>query len=48
LEDPGIDGGIVKRHLHKAGWEHIDRIHLALDRGNLWVLVDMRMNLWVP
>jgi len=48
LEDPGIDGGIVKRHLQEEGWKGIDRIQLAVDRDNWWALVNMIMNVWVP
>jgi hypothetical protein len=35
-------------YLREAGWEVVNWIHLALDLGQWWVLVNMVMNLGVP
>jgi len=37
----------IRMDLRKTGWEGVDRIHLAHDRDQWWVLVNMVMNLWV-
>jgi hypothetical protein len=40
--------GDSQMDLEEIGWEGIDWIHLALDRGKWWALVNMLMNLWGP
>jgi hypothetical protein len=44
LEDLGVDG---RMDLREKGWEVIDWIHLAQDRGQWQVLVNTVMNLRV-
>jgi hypothetical protein len=38
----------IKRDLREIGWDGIDWINLAQDRGQWRALVNMVMNLWVP
>jgi hypothetical protein len=38
----------IKRHLREIGWDGMDRIDLAQDRDQWWVLVNMVLNLRVP
>jgi hypothetical protein len=47
LEDLGVDG-IVILDGSGVGWEVVDWIHLAQDRGQLCVLVNTVMNFWIP
>jgi hypothetical protein len=37
----------IKVEHRETGWKGVDRIHLAQDRDQWWVLVNMVMNLWV-
>jgi len=30
------------------GWEGMDQINLALDRNNLWAVVNLAMNFCIP
>jgi hypothetical protein len=34
--------------LRKMGWEGVDWMHVAEDRGQWKALVNMMINLWVP
>jgi hypothetical protein len=38
----------IRMVLGEIGWEHVDWIHLVLDRDWWQALVNMIMNLWVP
>jgi hypothetical protein len=38
----------IRMDLREIGWDSVDWIHLAQDRGQWWVLVDTVMNFWVP
>jgi hypothetical protein len=31
----------IRMHLHKIGWEGVDWMHLAQDRGQWWSLMNM-------
>jgi hypothetical protein len=35
----------IRMDLGEVGWEGVDRVHLAQDRDQWWVLVNMVMNL---
>ena len=48
LEDPGVDGRIILRHLQEVGWGSMDWTDLAQDRGRWRALVNAVMNLRVP
>jgi hypothetical protein len=52
LEDLHIDGRIIIDWIGldpwETGWEGVEWMHLAQDRDQWWVLVNMVMNLWVP
>jgi hypothetical protein len=32
----------------EIGWEGVDWIHLPQNRNQMWAVVNMVMNLWVP
>jgi hypothetical protein len=38
----------IKIDLREIGWDVMDWIDLAQDRGQRWALVNTVMNLWVP
>jgi hypothetical protein len=38
----------IKMNLAEIGWEGMDWIHLAQDKDQWWVHVNMVMNLWGP
>jgi hypothetical protein len=40
--------GNIRMDLGETEWEGVDWIHLAQDRDQLWTVVNMVMNLWVP
>jgi len=40
--------GNIRMDLSETEWEGVDWIHLAQDRDQLWAVVNMVMNLWVP
>jgi len=44
MEDLGIDGNI-RMNLMEKGWEGVDWMHLAQDRGQQQALVNTVMNL---
>jgi hypothetical protein len=49
LEDIGVDGTIIlKWILRETGYKGVYRIHLAQNRVQWLVLIDMKMNLQVP
>ena len=35
-------------YLKEIGWEGVDWINLAEDRGEWWVVLNTVMNLWMP
>jgi hypothetical protein len=37
----------IRMDLREIGWEVVDWIHLAQDRGYWWVLVNTVMNIWI-
>jgi hypothetical protein len=40
--------GNIRMALREIGWEGVEWIHLAQDKAQWWVLVNMIMNLQVP
>jgi len=48
LGRPGHRWEDIKMNLRQIGWEFVDRIHLAQDRDQWQVVVNMVMNLGVP
>jgi hypothetical protein len=38
----------IRMDLRETGWKCLAWIHLAQDTDQLWVLVNMVINLWVP
>ena len=38
----------VEMDQEEIGWENMDQVYLAQDRGKWWAVVNMVMNLWVP
>jgi hypothetical protein len=38
----------IKMDLREIGWEGVNWMHLAQDRDQWWVLVNIVTNLWVP
>jgi hypothetical protein len=41
-------GGDNRMDLGEIVWEGVDWIHLAQDRDQCWVVMNMVMNIWVP
>jgi hypothetical protein len=48
LEDPGIDGRVIKNWSLRNGMRGIDWIDLTQDWDRWQALVYVVMNLWVP
>jgi hypothetical protein len=38
----------IRMDCRERGWEDVDWIHLAQNRDQLWALLNMVMNFWVP
>jgi hypothetical protein len=48
MEDPGVKWEHnIKLDLRETGWDGVDWIDLAQDRGQLRAFVNMVMNFWV-
>jgi len=45
LEDVGEDGKIILECI--LGWDGVELIHLAKDRGQWWALTNIIIYLWV-
>jgi hypothetical protein len=48
LEDPGLDGRIIKMDIQEVGCGGMEWIELAQDRDRWWALVTTVIYLWVP
>jgi len=38
----------IRKDLRETGWEGVNWMNLAQDKGQWWTLVNTVMNLWVP
>jgi hypothetical protein len=48
LEDLGVEGRLILKHLQELGLGGVDWIDLAPDRNRWWAVVNAVMNLRVP